>query len=260
MEKPKVHILYVEDDVNLRFVTSDNLEMHGYQITTFSDGASVMEALDNPGGLPSFDLCILDVMLPKVDGFTIARFIRERNPHVPILFLSARAMKEDRITGLKTGADDYIIKPFSMEELILRIELFLKRKQVSAQSEEEHYRLGGYPFHFRNLQLICPQETISLTFKEAQLLQYFCQYTNQLLKREDTLNRLWGDDDYFMGRSLDVFVSRLRKYLRHDERIRLENVHGVGFVMRVKAQSKEKQRQASPTCGAESISLGRMKG
>ena len=233
MKKPKVHILYVEDDVNLSFVTSDNLELHGYQITSFSDGAAVMEALGNPGGLPAFDLCILDVMLPKVDGFTLARFIRERNPHIPILFLSARAMKEDRITGLKTGADDYITKPFSMEELILRIEIFLKRKQVSAQPETEHYSLGSYQFHFRNLQLICLQETISLTFKEAQLLQYFCQHTNQVLKREDILNRLWGDDDYFMGRSLDVFVSRLRKYLRHDERIRLENVHGVGFVMRV---------------------------
>jgi DNA-binding response OmpR family regulator len=234
MEKPKAHILYVEDDVNLSFVTSDNLEMHGYRITSFSDGAAVMEALSNPGNFPAFDLCILDVMLPKVDGFTIARFIRERNPHVPILFLSARAMKEDRITGLKTGADDYITKPFSMEELILRIEVFLKRKQVSAQAGADHYSLGCYQFHCRNLQLICPQETISLTFKEAQLLQYFCQHTNQVHKREDILNSLWGDDDYFMGRSLDVFVSRLRKYLRHDESIRLENVHGVGFVMRVK--------------------------
>jgi two-component system, OmpR family, response regulator VicR len=234
MEKPKAHLLYVEDDVNLSFVTRDNLEMQGYRITSFSDGAAAMEALQRADDVKGYDLCILDVMLPQVDGFTIARHIRESNPHIPILFLSARSMKEDRITGLKTGADDYITKPFSMEELILRIEVFLKRHQVSQPVGVDQYALGHYRFQVSNLLLACAHEQITLTFKEGQLLQYFCRHLNQVLKREEILKSLWGDDDYFMGRSLDVFISRLRKYLRHDERIRLENVHRVGFVMRLK--------------------------
>jgi two-component system, OmpR family, response regulator VicR len=234
MEKRKAHLLYVEDDVNLSFVTRDNLEMQGYRITSFSDGAAAMEALQHADDVKGYDLCILDVMLPKVDGFTIARHIRDSNPHIPILFLSARSMKEDRITGLKTGADDYITKPFSMEELILRIEVFLKRHQVSRSGDADQYALGHYQFQVSNQLLACTHEQITLTFKEGQLLQYFCRHLNQVLKREEILKSLWGDDDYFMGRSLDVFISRLRKYLRHDERIRLENVHRVGFVMRLK--------------------------
>jgi two-component system response regulator VicR len=235
MEKSKPHILYVEDDINLSFVTRDNLEMHGYLLTCCADGASALDTFNQHASeQASFDLCILDVMLPKMDGFTVARHIREKNPHIPILFLSAKSMKEDRITGLKTGADDYITKPFSIEELVLRIEVFLKRSQVSAQPNPNIFQLGRYLFQFDNLQLTCPEEQFSLTLKEGQLLRLFCLRPNQLLKREEILNTLWGDDDYFMGRSLDVFISRLRKYLRHDTTLSLENVHRVGFVMRVR--------------------------
>ncbi len=230
MDSHKPRILYVEDDENLSFVTRDNLEMYGYQLTHCPDGAAAL-ALFQPD---SFDLCILDVMLPKLDGFAVARSIREQDPHIPIIFLSAKSMKEDRITGLKTGADDYITKPFSIEELVLRMEVFLKRNRVQAHQSKRTFQLGRYEFNFENLLLACPFEQSNLTLKEGQLLQLFSRHLNQLLKREEILKTLWGDDDYFMGRSLDVFVSRLRKYLRHDDNIRLENVHRVGFVMRVK--------------------------
>ncbi|MES2732063.1 MAG: response regulator transcription factor [Bacteroidota bacterium] len=235
MEKSKPHILYVEDDINLSFVTRDNLEMYGYIITCCTDGASALATFSQaPHEHPGFDLCILDVMLPKMDGFTVARHMREQNPHIPILFLSAKSMKEDRITGLRAGADDYITKPFSIEELVLRIEVFLKRSQISHQPSPSIFQLGRYQFQFDNLQLNCPEEKFNLTLKEGQLLRLFCLRTNQLLKREEILNTLWGNDDYFMGRSLDVFISRLRKYLRHDTALSLENVHRVGFVMRIK--------------------------
>jgi two-component system, OmpR family, response regulator VicR len=230
MDNRKPRILYVEDDVNLSFVTRDNLEMYGYLVTHCPDGAEAL-TLFMPG---AFDLCILDVMLPKLDGFTIARYVRERDPHIPIIFLSAKSMKEDRITGLKTGADDYMTKPFSIEELALRMEVFLKRNRVNAPQSKNTFRLGRYEFNFENLLLTCPDEQWNLTLKEGQLLQLFGRHVNQLLKREEILKTLWGDDDYFMGRSLDVFVSRLRKYLRYDDNIRLENVHRVGFVMRIK--------------------------
>jgi len=234
MEPNKPRVLYAEDDVNLSFVTRDNLEMRGYQLTCCADGEAALAAFASASPDAPFDLCILDVMLPKVDGFTIARRIRAHDPHVPILFLSAKSMKEDRITGLKTGADDYITKPFSIEELALRMEVFLKRKHVLNLPQAGSFQLGSYTFHFDNLRLVGPTEAINLTLKEAQLLQLFCQRPNQVIKREDILQALWGEDDYFMGRSLDVFVSRLRKYLRHDDTLALENVHRVGFVMRMK--------------------------
>ena len=230
MESPRPRILYVEDDENLGFVTRDNLEMQGYQVTHCSDGNAAVVTFENQ----AFELCLLDVMLPKLDGFALARHIRERNPHVPILFLSAKSLKEDRIAGFRTGADDYITKPFSIEELVLRIEVFLKRNQVGSPPDPHRYALSQYDFDFTNLLLTSPAEQFRLTLKEGQLLRLFCLHPNQLLKREEILKALWGDDDYFTGRSLDVFVSRLRKYLRHDPRVGIENVHRVGFVMRVK--------------------------
>ena len=219
-------ILYAEDDPNLAFVTQDNLERRGYHLTHCADGAGALAAFQQA----PFDLCLLDVLLPGLDGFALARAIRALNPLVPILFLSARALGEDRITGLRTGADDYITKPFSLEELVLRMEVFLKRAASPAPRQPA---LGGFTLDLPNLQLSHPTGAVRLTQKEAQLLALFAQHPGQVLKREDILRQLWGDDDYFLGRSLDVFVSRLRKHLRPDARVQLRNVNRVGFVLEV---------------------------
>ncbi|MGI4875342.1 MAG: response regulator transcription factor [Janthinobacterium lividum] len=217
-------ILYAEDDANLGFVTRDNLERRGYHLTHCTDGAAALALFRQQ----PFDLCLLDVMLPGLDGLSLARAIRELNPQVPILFLSARALGDDRIAGLRTGADDYITKPFSLEEVVLRMEVFLKRTTASPT-------LGTYRFDLPNLTLTHPSGNTRLTQKEGQLLALFVQHPGQLLRREDILRQLWGSDDYFLGRSLDVFVSRLRKHLRHDARVQLRNVNRVGFVLEISA-------------------------
>jgi DNA-binding response OmpR family regulator len=229
MEAVKPKILYVEDDINLGFVTTDNLKLKGYQTVYCKDGKVALEAFKKE----PFDLCILDVMLPEVDGFTVARKIREKNKSIPIIFITAKTMKEDRIAGFMTGADDYITKPFSIEELLLRIEVFLKRSKVteSKSALPIHFNIGNYNFDFEGLFLELKRERKQLTLKEAELLRFFCMNQDKILKREEILKSLWGDDDYFMGRSLDVFISRLRKYLDKDKRISIENIHGVGFRM-----------------------------
>jgi two-component system, OmpR family, response regulator VicR len=222
----KPHLLYVEDDESLGFVTKDNLEMQGYQITHCTDGKSALETAK----AGSFDLCILDVMLPEMDGFTLAEEIRRFNTDIPIIFLTAKSLKEDKIKGLRLGGDDYITKPFSIEELILKVEVFLRRRSVTAGSAKPtNYRFGCYEFDYKNLGLTCNGQTETLTQREADLLKFLLDNPNQVVKRSDILEKLWGEDDYFMGRSLDVFISRLRKYLRHDEKLKVENIHGVGF-------------------------------
>ena len=226
----KAHLLYVEDDESLGFVTRDNLELQGYQVTHFADGQSAMEAI---GANHGFDLCILDVMLPGVDGFDIARQIRKYDAQVPILFLTAKSLKEDKIKGLKLGADDYITKPFSIEELILKIEIFLRRRAITGPNTTSHYKIGTYLFDYNNLELKNNGEAKNLTQREADLLKLFVEQPNQVIKRSFILEKLWGEDDYFLGRSLDVFISRLRKYLKKDESLKIENIHGVGFRFRL---------------------------
>ena len=221
----KAHLLYVEDDESLSFVTQDHLELQGYRVTHCPDGTSALAAIARE----DYDLCLLDVMLPGTDGFSLARAIRERNREVPILFLTARSLKEDRINGLKLGADDYITKPFSIEELILKIEVFLRRSRIAPPSQRENYELGEYQFNYPNLTLRHGEDSRRLTQKEADLLRYLVENSDQVIKRSTILEQIWGQDDYFLGRSLDVFISRLRKYLREDERLRIENIHGVGF-------------------------------
>lgn len=222
------HILFVEDDINLSFVTRDNLEKEGYKITTSHDGLEAWDLFQQH----EFDLCVLDVMLPGNDGFSLAKQIRQVNAQVPILFLTSKSMKEDRIEGLRHGGDDYITKPFSIEELILRIEVFLKRRMITSSPQQETtFRLGEARFDFANLVLHTGGKQVQLTQKEGELLKMFCQNRNQLLKREDILKSIWGDDDYFLGRSLDVFISRLRKYLKNETGISIVNVHGIGFRM-----------------------------
>ncbi|WP_128544614.1 response regulator transcription factor [Larkinella soli] len=219
-------ILYVEDDVNLGFVTKDNLELARFQVVHCSNGAEAWEVFRQQ----PFDLCILDVMLPLSDGFTLARQIRQVDPNVPILFLSARADRDDRLQGLRLGADDYLTKPFSIEELILKINVFLRRSrsQPSAPADPSVV-LGAYRFNFRDLTLGFGEDRQTLTYREAEVLKYLLERPNRLVRRDEILKAIWGDDDYFMGRSLDVFISRLRKRLGRDESIRIENLHGIGF-------------------------------
>jgi len=220
-------ILLVEDDQTLNFIIKDNLEQNGYVVTSAEDGESAIKFFKSE----KFSLCLLDVMLPKKDGFTLAKEIREVDDHVPIIFLTARSMTEDRITGLTIGGDDYITKPFSMEELLLKIRIFLKRSlNISESSDDQNfYKVGIFTFYFDSLNLDCNGERKTLTYKEAELLRYFCDNPNKVLSRSDILIQVWGSDDYYLGRSLDVFISRLRKYLSNDENIKILNLHGIGF-------------------------------
>ncbi len=223
------HLFYVEDDETLAFVTKDNLELQNYDITHCLDGEEALETFKKG----TFDLCILDVMLPKMDGFELAKHIRQLNSEIPIIFLTAKSLKEDKIHGLKLGGDDYITKPFSIEELILKIEVFLKRSKFSSPATNAIIQIGDYRFDYNNLSLIFDEEAKSLTQREADLLLFLTKKTNHVIKRGVILEAIWGEDDYFLGRSLDVFISRLRKYLKKDEKIKLENIHGVGFRLKV---------------------------
>jgi DNA-binding response OmpR family regulator len=226
----KAHLLYVEDDESLSFVTQENLERQGYAITHCHDGKEALQAIREE----DFDLCILDVMLPEVDGFTIAEEVRKHDADVPILFLTAKSLKEDRLHGLRLGADDYITKPFSIEELILKIEVFLRRSKVVQPLKTSQIRLGKFSFDYENLTLHHGEQHKRLTQREADLLWFLAQSRNQVVKRSEILKAIWGDDDYFLGRSLDVFISRLRKYLSSDDNVRIENIHGVGFCFQIK--------------------------
>lgn len=229
----KAHLLYVEDDESLSFVTRDNLELNGFIVDYCPDGTTALEVIN--GKEFPYDLCLLDVMLPGTDGFELARTIRETNQDIPILFLTARSMKEDRLQGLRLGADDYITKPFSIEELILKIEVFLRRNRVRPASPAfDPRQLGDYTFDFDKLQLTYQgEEPRRLTRREAELLQYLNHRRDQVIERGDILEKIWGENDYFLGRSLDVFISRLRKYLKEDSKIKIENIHGVGFTLTV---------------------------
>ena len=225
----KAKLLYVEDDESLQFVTQDNLEIAGYEVIGIANGTEALRRIEE--GI-AFDLAILDVMLPGVDGFALAEAIRERDAEVPVLFLSAKSLKEDRLRGLRIGADDYLTKPFNIEELVLKVEVFLRRRHLVERPPEE-LTVGDFRVDMANLELrnVADEdvEPRRLTQRELDLLALFARTPNRVLKRSDILTKIWGRDDYFLGRSMDVFISRLRKYLRADERVSIENVHGVGF-------------------------------
>jgi DNA-binding response OmpR family regulator len=220
----KYKILYVEDDETLAYLTKDSLEMNQYEVIHFDNGEDALQNFPNQ----AYDICLLDVMVPKKDGFEIAKAIRQQNNEIPIIFLSAKTLKEDKIMGLKLGADDYLVKPFSIEELILKLEIFLQRSKKNI-SENKIYQVGNYQFDAINYEVILGKEKTTLTLRESELLKLFIQNPNNVLKREEILKSLWGNDDYFMGRSLDVFISRLRKILSKDANIVIENLHGIGF-------------------------------
>ena len=222
-------ILLVEDDPNLSMVLQDYLEMLNYSVILARNGEEgLMAYMEN-----NFDLCILDVMMPKKDGFTLAGDIRRMNEGIPIIFLTAKSLKEDRIKGFQTGCDDYITKPFSTEELSLRIQAILRRAgnakaRISAE-ESKIFQLGSYCFEPSNMNLKREDDKRSLTRKETALLKILCENENQLVAREFILKEIWGDDDYFLGRSMDVFIAKLRKYLSDDTSLSITNVHGAGF-------------------------------
>jgi DNA-binding response OmpR family regulator len=218
-------ILLVEDDPSLGFVVKDNLTHKGYELTLCVNGEEGQAAFE----AGHFDLCVLDVMMPKKDGFSLAKSIREKNSSVPILFITAKSMLEDKIEGFTSGGDDYIVKPFSMEELCLRIEVFLRRSTPQPASPEASFSLGDFHFDCKNLTLQNPSGSKTLTQKEADVLKLLCLNKDRVMKREEILKSVWGDDDYFMGRSLDVFISKLRKYLKEDPNVEIVNYHGVGF-------------------------------
>ncbi|WP_234735183.1 response regulator transcription factor [Tellurirhabdus bombi] len=227
MPTPKARILYVEDDINLGFVTKDNLELAHFQVEHHINGVAAWEAFNRQ----PFDLCILDVMLPGSDGFELAQRIRQTDNHVPILFLSALADKDNRLQGLRLGGDDYLTKPFSIEELLLKIGVFLRRCQQRPEASPSGsiVQIGHYLFDRQNLKIQSHNHVETLTHREAEVLSYLLERRNTLVRRDEILKAIWGDNDYFMGRSLDVFISRLRKRLRHDPSIRIENMHGIGF-------------------------------
>lgn len=230
MNKYKANILLVEDDDNLGFMLKDYLQMEGFQVNLQKDGASGLQAFQNQ----TFDLCILDVMMPIQDGFSLAKDIRKINLKVPFVFLTAKAQEEDRIKGLKLGADDYITKPFSTEELKLRLENILRRTSPPDNlTKEEVYHIGQYHFDFANQILKHKVIEKRLTKKEAQVLRLLCQNRNLLVRRETALTTIWGADDYFMGRSMDVYIAKLRGYLKEDPSVSIINVHGTGFKLEV---------------------------
>ncbi|HTO17430.1 MAG TPA: response regulator transcription factor [Edaphocola sp.] len=221
----KVKILLVEDDQSLGFLVKDNLEEHGYEVILCEDGESGWQQFMRN----NVDVCLLDVMLPRRDGMSLATEIRKKNDKVPILFLTAKNLDEDKVAGFKAGGDDYIVKPFNMEELILRLEVFLKRTRESEVDVSKYDFSDNSFFDYENLILVNFGVQIQLTQKEADLIHYLLKNRNTVLKRTDILMNVWGKDDYFLGRSMDVFMTKVRKYIKDIETIELQTIHGVGF-------------------------------
>lgn len=226
----KKKILLVEDDLNLGIVTKDFLEMEGFSVTHCQDGQHGKTSFDNE----KFHLVVVDIMLPLLDGFSLAEYIRKKSKSTPVIFLTAKSLKEDKIRGFKMGADDYITKPFSTEELVLRINAVLRRTEGPVEDMvSEKYNFGKFEFDYQEQVLISADETVQLTRKEAEVLRMLCKYQNRLLKREIALKEIWGENDYFMGRSMDVYIAKLRKLLKTDPRINIVNVHNTGFKLTI---------------------------
>jgi len=226
----KTKILLVEDDSSLGFIISDQLKTDGYSVTLCTDGAEGFQRFNEN----KFHLCIFDVMMPKKDGFSLARDIRKIDTNIPILFLTAKSNDEDKVEGFKSGGDDYLTKPFNAEELQLRVAAMLRRVNIKPENlEESKIEIGDYIFDTINFNLKHPNFEKNLTKKEAQILKILCKFKNQVVAREIVLTGVWGQDDYFVGRSLDVFITKLRKYLKEDERIQISNSHGIGFKLEV---------------------------
>ncbi|MEJ6796345.1 MAG: response regulator transcription factor [Flavobacteriales bacterium] len=221
----KQRILLVEDDENLGYVIQDLLSMNGYKVHLARDGKEGLLFFNKS----KYDLCLIDVMMPKKDGFELAEDIQKVNNSVPLVFLTARNQKEDKIKGLKLGADDYITKPFDSDEFLLRVKAILRRSSTKKNNSDKEYKIGEYTFTPSTLILSKNTNNRRLTKKESALLKLLCEHKGKILEREVVSNLIWGDDSYFVGRSMDVFITRLRKYLKDDSAISITNIHGVGF-------------------------------
>jgi len=222
----KIKILLAEDDSNLGLLLRNYLTAKNYETTLYINGILALEAFSSG----SFNMCILDIMMPEMDGLTLAKEIRLLKPEVPIIFLTAKNQKEDIIEGFRSGADDYITKPFSMEELLYRIEAILRRTTNAVTSrKEESYTIGGYTFEPLKQILSFKGQPLKLTTKESELLELLCRQSNEILERNFALKTIWIDDNYFNARSMDVYITRLRKYLRKDPSVKILNIHGRGY-------------------------------
>ena len=225
----KAKILLAEDDLSLGFVIKDNLQDAGYEVTHCPDGEIAWQQFQKK----DFDICLLDINMPLRDGFSLAKKIRQQSDVIPVIFITAKSLQEDKLKGFQTGADDYITKPFSIQELLMRIDVFLRRtKKLQADTKEE-YEIGKLKFCYNELKLYNGTEVISLTQRESDLLRFFAQHCDKILKREEVLLNVWGKDDYFLGRSMDVFITKLRKHFKADPHIVLETIHGVGFRLHI---------------------------
>jgi len=224
-------ILYVEDDQTLAFLTKDNLEQMGFKVVHFENGQLAIQQFT----FYKFDICLIDVMLPKLDGFELVKRIRDINKEIPILFLSAKSGIDDRIMGLSIGGDDYLTKPYSMEELRLKIEVFLKRNkfEIAENHNTDIIVVGTTTLDIKNHKLLTISTEIKLTLRETKLIELFFVNINQILKREEILLKIWGNYSYFNGRSLDVFISRIRKYLTNDYLIEIESIRSIGFRLNI---------------------------
>lgn len=221
----KTKILVAEDDLQLGFIIKDNLQEAGFDIINCPDGETAWDQYQktNP------DLCILDVNMPYRDGYSLAKKIRQKSDVVPILFLTAKSLTEDKLKGFEAGGDDYIVKPFNMKELISRINVFLRRNKMIITDTKKSFKIGQYNFVPEELKLSNGNDAINLTQREAELLEFLCQHPDKVLRREDILLNVWGKNDFFLGRSMDVFITRLRKLLVNEPSVTIETIHGIGY-------------------------------
>lgn len=221
----KARILLAEDDDHLRELVTDALEDAGYKVTACANGQEALDVFDKN----KIDLCLLDIMMPLKDGFVVAKKIRQQSDVIPIIFISTKSMIEDKTEGYQRGADDYIVKPFHLKELLLKLEVFLRRTRKKYSETKQEFELGKIFFSYTDLRLTNPEGVFNLKQKEAELLKFLCLHPNRILKREEILTEVWGKNDYFLGRSMDVFISKIRKYLKPDPAIFIETIHGVGY-------------------------------
>lgn len=230
MHKQRCKILLAEDDLNLGMLLVDYLETEGYDVKLCKDGELALKAFQGN----EFDLCLLDVMMPKMDGFSLAKAMRIKDKIIPIIFITARSLKEDKLKGYDLGADDYITKPFDEEELLWKIKAVIRRiPENKNESKTEIASIGKYTFDSSNQSLTLNGKTKRITERESDILNYLSVHRNKVIKREEVLKELWGENDYFFGRSLDVFITKIRKYLKEDPDLSIENVFGVGFIFNV---------------------------
>jgi DNA-binding response OmpR family regulator len=221
----KARILLAEDDDYLRELMKEAMEENGYAVTGCADGQQAIDTFNKN----TFDISLLDIMMPYKDGFMVAKKIRQQSDLHPIIFISTKHLLEDKVKGYLTGADDYITKPFSMKELLLKIEVFLRRTKKMFADDKQEFTFGNSSFSYSGLSITTPTATHNLQQKEADLLRFLCTYPNRILKREEVLLAVWNKDDFFLGRSMDVYMTKLRKYLKSDPSVKIETVHGVGF-------------------------------